>query len=66
MSKLISEEWFLNNGFTQEGEDNDNHSPYFYKEYMDSKFLFRFAKFRKNWGFYIELLTLDFKNKGYV
>jgi len=61
----LTEEWFLNNGFIQDGEDEKDFSPYFYKGHADVRFLFRFAKFRNDWGFYIEYTDSPFdKDEG--
>jgi hypothetical protein len=60
MDEILTEKWFLDNGFKVEGDPDENWSPFYYKEHYDCKFLFRYAKFRGNWGYYIEYTDSPF------
>ena len=60
MNEILTEDWFLDNGFEVEGEHNEDWSPFYYKEHYDCKFLFRYSKFRGDWGYYIEYTDSPF------
>jgi len=60
MDEILTEDWFLDNGFEVEGEHNEDWSPFYYKEHYDCKFLFRYSKFRGDWGYYIEYTDSPF------
>jgi hypothetical protein len=60
MGLILTEDWFLDNGFEVEGEHNEDWGPFYYKHNLDCKFLLRYSKFRGDWGFYIEYTDSPF------
>jgi hypothetical protein len=60
MNEILTEDWFLENGFEVEGEHNEDWGPFYYKHNLDCKFLLRYSKFRGDWGFYIEYTDSPF------